>query len=316
MQPAAIALPTIRHLGEAPHNPDPREPMKGPVPEPKPPGPRRAPGVLQEMVEHKKREVEAAKVQIPFAELESMVAQEEPPRNFFSAVTRHASKAHMAVIAEIKRKNPTSGYLRPEYAQDTFGPEGIAQRYHKAGAAAISCCTDEKHYGGRLDFIRHLKAAMPLPVLRKDILIDPWQVWESRAHGADAVVLIAECLPEGTMVDMLILAHRLGMTTLLQAHTEENLLRVRQYAGFPHPGYGLLGINNRDLTHGRADLGHTIRMLKHVPDSSILVTESGVTSHADLTRLRKAQVRIAIVGEHLMRQDDPGSALRELLSGR
>ena len=103
-QPATIALPTIRHVGEAQHNPDSRRPLDGPVPEPKPPGPRKAPALLLDMVEHKKREVEAAKVRVPFSEIESMVAQEEPPRNFFAAVTRHASKAHMAVIAEIKRK--------------------------------------------------------------------------------------------------------------------------------------------------------------------------------------------------------------------
>lgn len=168
---------------------------------------------MQEIVEHTKREVDAAKVQIPFNELEAMVAQEEPPRNFFAAVTRHSSKAHMAIIAEIKRQSPSAGLIRPEYAGDAFCPEDIAQRYHKAGAAAISCLTDQKYFGGRLDFIRRIKSAVPLPVLRKDFLIDPWQVWESRAFGADAILLIAECLPEGTMVDMLILAHRLGMTT-------------------------------------------------------------------------------------------------------
>lgn len=268
------------------------------------------------MVEQKKREVEAAKVQVPFAELEATVAQEEPPRNFFAAITRHASKAHMAVIAEIKRQSPTAGPIRPDYAGESFSPETIAQRYHKGGAAAISCQTDERFFGGRLDFIRRVKAVTHLPVLRKDVLIEPWQVWESRAHGADAIMLIAECVPEGTMVDMLILAHRLGMSTLLQVHTLESLLRVRQYASFPHPGYGLLCINNRDLTTGRVDVGHTLRLLEHVPDRSILVSESGVTTFDDLKRLRKEQVRIALVGEHLMRQDDPGEALRHLLTGK
>lgn len=268
------------------------------------------------MVEHKKREVEAAKVQVPFAELEAMVAQEEPPRNFFAAVTRHASKAHMAVIAEIKRQSRSAGPIRPNYAGDAFDPESIAQRYHAGGAAAISCQTDAQFYGGRLDFIRRIKAVSSLPVLRKDVLVDPWQVWESRANGADAILLIAECIPEGTMVDMLILSHRLGMSTVLQVHTPENLLRVRQYASFPHPGYGLLCINNRDLSTGRVDVGHTLRLLEHVPDRSVLVSESGVTSFDELKRLRKEQVRIVLVGEHLMRADDPGEALRHLLTGR
>lgn len=297
------------------HRPDNPSPLDGPPPEPKPIA-RQIPGALLEMVEHKKREIEAAKVQIPFAELEAQVAQEEPPRNFFAAVTRHAHKAHMAVIAEIKRQSPSSGPIRPDYAGDLFSPELIAQRYHKGGASALSCQTDERFYGGRSDFIRRVKAVSSLPVLRKDVLIDPWQVWESRASGADAIVLIAECVPEGTMVDMLILAHRLGMSTVLQVHTLETLLRVRQYASFPHPGYGLLCINNRDLSTGRVDVGHTLRLLEHVPDRSILVSESGVTSYDDLKRLRKEQVRIALVGEHLMRQEDPGEALRHLLTGR
>lgn len=294
------------------HNPD---PLDGPTREPKPAA-RRVPAALHEIVEHKKREVEAAKIQVPFTELEALVAQEDPPRNFFAAVTRHASKAHMAVIAEIKRQSPSSGPIRPDYAGDLFNPESIAQRYHEAGAAAISCPTDEHFFGGRLDFIRRIKSATTLPVLRRDFLIDPWQVWESRAHGSDAIVLIAECLPEGTMIDMLILAHRLGMTTILQVHTEESLLRVAKYASFPHPGYALLGINNRDLSNSRVDVGHTLRLLDHVPDRSVLVSEAGITSHDDLKRLRKEHVRIALVGEHLMRQDDPGKALRHLLTGR
>jgi indole-3-glycerol phosphate synthase len=309
-QPAPAATPTILDLDKSP--PEPGQP---PTPEPKPSS-RQVPAMFREIVESKKREVEAAKIQIPFAELEAMVAQEEPPRNFFAAVTRHATKSHMAVIAEIKRKSPSAGYFRPEYAGDAFDPESVAQQYHKGGAAAISCVTDESHFDGRLEFIRRVKAVTSLPVIRKDFLIDPWQVWESRAHGADAILLIAECLPEGTMIDMLILAHRLGMTTLLEVHTEESLLRVRQYASFPHPGYGMLGINNRDLSTMRVDVGHTLRLLPHVADPSILVSEAGVTTYADLQRLRKEGVRIALVGEHLMRQEDPGVALKHLLSGR
>jgi indole-3-glycerol phosphate synthase len=309
---AAAAAPTIRDVDHTPNN---SRPPDGPTPEPKPTA-RRVPAMLMEFVEHTRREVEAAKIRIPFVELEALVAQEEPPRNFFAAVTRHASKAHMAVIAEIKRKSPSAGVFRPEYEGDGFSPEDIAQRYHRGGAAAISCATDERFYGGRLDFIRRIKAVTPLPVLRKDVLLDPWQVWESRAHGADAILLIAECIPEGTMVDMLILAHRLGMTTLLQVHTQESLLRVRQYASFPHPGYGLLGINNRDLTNGRVDVGHTLRLLEHVPDKSVLVSESGATTYEDVKRLRHQQVRIVLVGEHLLRQDDPEAALRLLVRGR
>ena len=158
---------------------------------------------------------------------------------------------------------------------------------------------------------------MPLPVLRKDFIIDPWQLWESRAHGADAVLLIAECLNESEIVDMLILAQQLQLTTLLEVHDMENLLRVVPHVGFPHAGYFLLGINNRDLSTMKVDLGHAIRLAdtvsEMIDDRSIIVAESGITSRADLHRLRTAGIRIALVGEHFMRQADPGAALAEIL---
>lgn len=244
-----------------------------------------------------------------------MVAQAEPPRNFFSAVTRHPGAHHTSIIAEVKRKSPSAGLIRPEYASDTFRPEDIARQYADAGARAISCLTDEADFGGRLEFIERIKAAVDLPVLRKDFIVDPWQLWESRAHGADAVLLIAECLTESEIVDMLILAQQLQLTVLLEVHEMESLLRVRPHIGFPHPGYGLLGINNRDLSTMKVSLNHTLRLVDLVDDRDILVSESGITTRADLDRLREAGVRIALVGEHLMRQERPGEALRTLLGG-
>lgn len=274
------------------------------------------PATLADIVDHKRREVEAAKAAITFAELEAMVAQEEPPRNFFAAVTRHPYPTHTAVIAEIKRRSPSAGLIRPEYDGDAFKPEDIARRYHGAGAAAISCLTDERFFGGHLSYIRRIKEAVSIPVLRKDFLIDPWQLWESRAHGADAVLLIAECLNEGQLVDMLILAQQLGLTVLLEVHEMDNLLRVRPHVGFPHPSYSLLGINNRDLSSMKTDINHTLRLADLVEDRSVLVSESGIRTPEDLRRLRDAGVRIVLVGEHLMRHTDPGAALSDLLSDR
>lgn len=272
------------------------------------------PATLANIVEHTRRRVDEAKARTSFAELEAMVAQEEPARNFFAAVTRRRNPHHTAVIAEIKRRSPSAGLIRPEYEGEGFSPESIARRYHEAGAAAISCLTEEEFFGGSLSFIRRIKEVVPLPVLRKDFIIDPWQLWESRAYGADAVLLIAECLAEGPMVDLLILAQRLGLTVLLEVHEMDNLLRVRPHVGFPHPSYGLLGINNRDLSSMKTDLNHTLRLADMVEDRSVLVSESGIKTPQDLKRLREVGVNIVLVGEHLMRQPDPGEALEQLLA--
>ncbi len=268
---------------------------------------------LDEIVSHKREEVAARRAQTSFAELEALVAQAEPPRNFFAAVTQHPSRFDTAVIAEIKRKSPSAGLMRPEYDTPDFQPERYARQYFENGASAISCLTDEKYFGGHLGYIERIKSATPLPVLRKDFIVDPWQLWESRAAGADAVLLIAECLNESELVDMLILSQRLGMTVLIEVHDTENLLRVRPHVGFPHPSYCLLGINNRDLRTMRTDLNHTLRLVDLVDNRSVLVSESGIKEKADLVRLRTAGVRIALVGEHLMKQDSPGGALARLL---
>lgn len=273
--------------------------------------------VLREIVDHKRLEVQAAKARTPFSELEALVVQQEPPRNLFAAVTHRPVPAvgtpHTAVIAEIKRRSPSAGLIRPEYDGDDFDPADIARRYHINGAAAISCLTDEKYFGGRLSFIERIKEAVPLPVLRKDFIIDQWQLWESRAAGADAVLLIAECLNDSELVDMLILAQQLRLTTLLEVHSIDSLLRVRPHVGFPHRSYGLLGINNRDLKSMKVDLSHTVRLLDMVEDPSVLVSESGISTNADLMRLHRHGVRIVLVGEHLMKHEDPGAALADLL---
>ncbi|MCH2160275.1 MAG: indole-3-glycerol phosphate synthase TrpC, partial [Phycisphaerales bacterium] len=178
---------------------------------------------------------------------------------------------------------------------------------------AISCLTDEHYFGGDLGYIHQIRDAVPLPVLRKDFIIDEYQVWESRAAGADAVLLIAEALSEGQIIDYQILATELGMTTLLEVHSVENFYKITNYVGFPHSGYSLLGINNRNLKSMKTDLGHTFRMLDLVEDRRVVVSESGIRTGADLARLRAQEINIALVGEHLMREPDPGAALQAML---
>lgn len=265
--------------------------------------------VLAQIVADKKLEVVAARARVPLEQLKARALASQTPRNFFSAVTR--PKGVLRVIAEVKKASPSAGLIRED-----FDPVAIAKAYHEAGAAAISCLTDEKYFQGSLDYIARIKQAVPLPVLRKDFIIDPYQVYEARAAGADAVLLIAECLGEPQLIDLLILATELKMTVLLEVHDYESLIQVKNHVGFPHPGYQLLGINNRDLKTMTTDLGHTLNLLKDVPDKDILVSESGIRTPQDVKRLRDAGIHRILVGEHLMRQPDVGKALRALMAER
>jgi indole-3-glycerol phosphate synthase len=267
------------------------------------------PSILDTIVAHKRVEVAKARVLTPIEILKERVAQMERPRNFFAAVASGRDRSRTRVIAEIKRCSPSAGVIRED-----FDPVDIARRYTAAGAAAISCLTDERYFGGHLGYLRQIKDAVGLPVLRKDFIVDEYQVWESRAAHADAILLIAELLPEGDLLDLMILAQQLGMTTLVEAHEVEHVLRVRRHIGFPHATYSLLGINNRDLHTMETDINHTLRMVELVENTQVLVSESGIRGPEDLRRLRRAGVHIVLVGEHLMRQPDPGEALRQLLS--
>jgi indole-3-glycerol phosphate synthase len=267
--------------------------------------------VLNEIVARKRVEVHKAKQLTPLATLKERVAALGKPRNFFAALVDKHDRAHTRVIAEVKRMSPSAGLIR-----DDFDPVAIAKEYEQAGAAAISCLTEEHHFGGHLGYIQQIRQAIRLPVLRKDFIVDEYQIWESRAAHADAVLLIAEILPEAELLDLMILAQQLGMTTLVEGHDVEDLLKVKRHLGFPHAGYSLLGINNRNLATMQTDISHTFRMLDmlEIGDRAhAVVSESGIRSADDLAKLRQHGVNIVLVGEHLMRQDDPGAALREML---
>ncbi len=263
---------------------------------------------LAKIVKRKRAEVVQAKRAVPLDELRERISELGRPRNFFQAVVDHGSTTRTRLIAEVKQKSPSAGVIR-----DEFDPVAIARQYHAAGASAISCLTDTEDFGGKLEFIHAIRDAIPLPVLRKDFIVDPYQIWEARAAGADAVLLIAECLRESEIIDFQILSVELGMTTLLEVHDAENLYRVVNHVGFPHPGYSLLGINNRNLRTMKTDINHSLRMADLVDDPRVLVSESGITAPADLARLRAHGIHIVLVGEHLMRQPDIAQATRELL---
>lgn len=266
------------------------------------------PDVLAEIVAHKREEIAAAKTAVPLDELKAQVDDSATPRNFFAAVTR--PKHTLRVIAEVKKASPSAGLIR-----DDFDPVAIAKAYADNGAAAISCLTDQKYFQGDLAYIRQIKEAVPLPVLRKDFIVDPYQVYEARAAGADAILLIAECLGESQLIDLLILATELKLTTLIEVHDLESLVQVTPHLGFPLASYALLGINNRNLRTMVTDLQHTLDLLREVPNLEILVSESGIRTHEDIQKLALAHVHRVLVGEHLMRQPDPGLALHELIHG-
>lgn len=267
------------------------------------------PPTLRTIVEHKRAEVAVAKDACSLGELTDRIADVPPARNFFSAVSTSQGPGGVNVIAEVKRRSPSAGTIRED-----FDPVDIALQYENAGAVAISCLTDEHFFGGSLETIAAIREAVSLPVLRKDFIIDSWQVWEARAAGADAVLLISECLSEGQLLDLMILSHELDMTALVEVHDMEHLLRVRRHVGFPHPGYMLLGINNRDLSTMKTDLAHSLRMLELVEEHrDILVCESGIQDGGDIERMVRHGVRRFLIGESLLRADRPGDALAALL---
>ncbi|MCA9303985.1 MAG: indole-3-glycerol phosphate synthase TrpC [Phycisphaerales bacterium] len=272
------------------------------------------PATLREIVEHKRVEVERARSTAPQSELVARCRDLEPARDFVGSLLARASTGSTAVIAEIKRRSPSAGLIRSEYDGMGFDPSVIAQGYSKAGASAISCLTDEKFFGGDPAFVQRIRGSVDLPVLRKDFMIDPYQVHEARAMGADAILLIAECLTDTQIAEMLALAGDLGMGTLLESHDPGNLDRMLRLVEGVEFGRYLIGVNNRDLRTMTTDLAHTTDLVDRVPDRSVLVSESGIRTPADLAMLRGHGVRIVLVGEHLMRQPQPGVALGELLA--
>jgi indole-3-glycerol phosphate synthase len=264
------------------------------------------PDILQQIVGTKKLEIAAALARTSLEQVKAQAEEAFPPRNFFAALTKPPDGL-VNVIAEIKKASPSAGTLRAD-----FDPVAIAQAYHAAGADALSVLTDEQYFQGKLEYIAAVKAAVPLPVLRKDFIIDPYQVYEARAAGADAILLIAEILSDAQLLDLQILAAELRLTTLIEVHELDSLLRVRSVIGFPMRSYSLLGINNRDLRSFTVDLATTIRLAEFVEDKQVLVAESGIRDKADVQRMAGAGVRTLLIGETLMKSGDIGGTMANL----
>lgn len=265
--------------------------------------------ILDKIIATKKFEIAERSILTPIETLKSKAKDADRPRNFFQALHRDPMNKPVNVIAEIKKASPSAGIIR-----DDFDPVKIAQIYADNGADCLSILTDEKYFQGSLSYLTAVRNAVSLPCLRKDFIIDEYQVYEARAAGADAILLIAECLPTNRLIDLQILATELKMTVLIEIHDMDNLIRVRdQVIGFPHKSYSLLGINNRDLRTFVTDLGTTLRMVELVEDPKVLVSESGIQTHEHVKKLAAAGVRSILVGESLMRSPDIGAKLRELL---
>ena len=254
--------------------------------------------ILDEIVVRKRREVEAARQRVPTAALEGRLATAPPVRDFFAAVSAPGTR----LIAEFKRRSPSAGEIRPGATV-----EEVVRGYATAGAACLSILTDGPGFGGSLVDLESARIAVPLPVLRKEFVVDAYQVAEARAHGADAVLLIAECLDDCRLRSLYRAVLDLGMTPLVELHDADNLPRVLDL------GATLVGVNNRDLRTMTTDLGHVLRLREQVPDDVLLVAESGIRTPEDMRRLRSHGIHIALVGESLMREPDPGEALRRLL---
>ncbi|MEQ8791714.1 MAG: indole-3-glycerol phosphate synthase TrpC [Pirellulaceae bacterium] len=255
--------------------------------------------ILDKIVATKRDEIEAARSARPERELKAALADAPPPRDFFTPL---AAGGAIKLIAEVKKASPSKGVIRAD-----FHPVEIAEIYARHGASCISVLTDEQYFQGSLSFLRDIRAAVDLPLLRKDFLLDRYQLLEARAAGADAVLLIAECLDDCRLRGLHNEALELGMTPLVEFYEEANLPRVLE------AGATLIGVNNRDLKTFEVDLQHTVRMRSKIPDDCVLVGESGIHGRTDAALLERAGVGAMLVGEHLMRQADIGAAVDALL---
>ncbi len=255
--------------------------------------------ILDKIVATKRREIAACRERTPLAELERRLADAPPVRDFFTAI---ATDGPIRLIAEVKKASPSAGVIRAD-----FNPVTIARTYEQHGAACLSVLTDEQYFQGSLDYLSAVRAAVALPVLRKDFILDTYQLVEARVAGADAVLLIAECLDDCQLRKLHNEAIDLGMTPLVELYEPANLPRVIA------AGATLVGVNNRNLHSFEVSLDHTLRLRDAIPDECALVSESGIKTRADVLRLEAAGVDAILVGESLMREADIGVAVDRLL---
>lgn len=255
--------------------------------------------ILDKIVDTKREEIARARAAMPLERLRDQLADAPPIRDFFAPL---AADGPIRLIAEVKKASPSKGVIRPD-----FDPVAIARDYAAGGATCLSVLTDEVYFQGRLDYLRQIRAAVELPLLRKDFILDTYQLVEARVAGADAVLLIAECLDDCQLRKLHNEAIELGLVPLVEFYEEANLPRVLE------AGAQLVGVNNRDLRTFEVDLEHVVRMRRLVPAETVLVGESGIHTREDVLRLEMAGIDAMLVGESLMRQADVQAAVRQLL---
>jgi indole-3-glycerol phosphate synthase len=257
--------------------------------------------ILERILTVKRAEIAQAKARKSFGDVQAEARAQDEPRGFVGALRAKISAGHAAVIAEIKKASPSRGVLRED-----FDPEAIARSYARHGAACLSVLTDRAFFQGRAEDLAAARAASGLPVLRKDFIVDPYQVAEARAMGADCILLIVAALDPAQMRELESAARELGMAVLVEVH-DRGELELALALSTP-----LLGINNRNLRSFETRLETTLGLLAAIPDDRIVITESGIMRAQDVQRMREAGVNAFLVGEAFMRANDPGRALEEL----
>jgi indole-3-glycerol phosphate synthase len=259
--------------------------------------------ILEKILATKRSEIAEARTNVPLAEMRARAAAATPPRNFVAALRAKLAAGKPAVIAEIKKASPSKGVIRPD-----FRPAEIAASYEQGGAACLSVLTDVEYFQGSPGYLMQARAACALPVLRKDFMIDPYQVVEARAMGADCILLIVAALELKQMQDLEALAMELGMAVLVESHNAEELDAALQLKT------PLQGINNRNLRSFEVSLDTTLGLLPKISPERIVITESGILAPADVARMRSHDVNTFLVGEAFMRADDPGAELARLFA--
>jgi indole-3-glycerol phosphate synthase len=258
--------------------------------------------MLEQIIAHKRDEIARQRRQVNQATLVRQCQNLPPIRDFIDALRNKHAHRQAAVIAEVKRASPSRGIIR-----DPFDPVAIARSYQQGGAACLSVLTDEKFFQGHADYLPMAKAACDLPILRKDFILDPYQLYQARAMGADAILLIVAALDDKQLFELHELAVALDLAVLVESHDLAELQRALQ---LPTP---LIGINNRDLQTFTTDLTTTIRLAEHIPDDRIIISESGIHQATDIAKLQAHGIHTYLIGESCMRAEDPGQALQGLI---
>lgn len=260
-----------------------------------------APTILKKIIDRKFEEISERQPKVSIGDLEERAKSMSAPRGFAGAIRAKLEQGQSGVIAEIKKASPSKGVIRED-----FQPAEIAQSYEQGGAACLSVLTDKDFFQGSEEYLIQARAACSLPVIRKDFIVDPYQVYEARAIGADCILLIVAALEDAQMAELDTLAKALGMDVLIEVHNQSELERSLGL------GNTLVGINNRDLHTFNTSLNNTYDLLGVIPDDRIVVTESGIHTIDDVHAMREHQVNAFLVGEAFMRADEPGEKLSEL----